>query len=134
MVIKSGTDIVNIDRIKNFTAELRSDFAKKILCESEYDEYISLSNKDRADIFLASRFSAKEAISKAFGSGISAELGFKDICIKHNSRHKPYVEFSAVANNFINKFKIISHDLSISHDSNFAITLYCALVEEDPEF
>lgn len=134
MITKVGTDILNINRIKSLKSDTREAFAERILTEYELAEYKNIMNKDRADTYLASHFSAKEAFSKAMGTGISQFVSFQDITVAHNNKNKPYLVFSDKLHHFLLEHKLISQDLSISHDGNIVLTFFVMLLEEDFDF
>lgn len=76
MILGTGIDIIEVARIRASYEKFGERFLTRILRPGEI-EYC-LSHKDPAP-FLAARFAAKEAISKAFGTGIGAELGWQDM-------------------------------------------------------
>jgi holo-[acyl-carrier protein] synthase len=90
MILGIGTDVTSIERIRNSKNELDR-LADKILTDYELVEY------QKQDIypekFLAKRWAAKEAISKAFGTGISGDTKFKSIEIRHDYNGRPNVVF-----------------------------------------
>lgn len=88
MILGIGTDIIEVSRIRNSYEKFGQRFASRILRPGEI-EYC-LSHKDPAP-FLAARFAAKEAISKAFGTGIGADLGWQDMEIVRRESGEPYV-------------------------------------------
>lgn len=114
MIIGIGTDIVQIPRIEKLIKKYPEEFLMRILTKNELKKYNSLS-KDLCLNFLAKRYAAKEAIAKAFGTGIGNEIGFQDINIKNDSKGKPSADVSSEI--ALNK-KI---DLSISDDYPIAI-------------
>ena len=75
MIFGIGTDIVEVARIKASIAEFGDAFAQRILAESELTSYHSSHFKAR---FLAKRFAAKEAFSKAIGTGFARGFKFAD--------------------------------------------------------
>jgi holo-[acyl-carrier protein] synthase len=111
MIVGIGTDICEINRIQPGAG-----FANKILSESEKEVLATKKNKQA---YLAKRFAAKEAISKAFGCGIGAKLAFKDISILNNTAGAPYVELSETAKAKLPAFSSIH--ISISDESNYSI-------------
>ncbi|HAG52543.1 MAG TPA: holo-ACP synthase [Alphaproteobacteria bacterium] len=111
MIIGIGTDICEINRIQPGEG-----FANKILSESEQEVLKAKKNKQ---VYLAKRFAAKEAISKAFGCGIGSKLSFKDISILNNEAGAPYVEISETAKSKLVDFSSIH--ISISDEKNYAI-------------
>lgn len=106
MIKGIGCDLVKIERIKKASL---NNFIERILSEKEKKALSCISNDKRKYEFLAGRFAAKEAFSKALGTGIG-EIGFKDIEVLNDENGKPYI-------NFLN-FK--TH-LSITHTEEYAL-------------
>ena len=106
-----GNDIIEIKRIEN--AVKKESFVKKVFTEKEI-EYI-ISRGGRAETY-AGKFSAKEAVSKALGTGVR---GFSpnDIEILNNELGKPYVIFKNSIEDFNNKYFV---EISISHCKEYA--------------
>ncbi|SFZ97716.1 Holo-[acyl-carrier protein] synthase [hydrothermal vent metagenome] len=111
--MKLGTDIIKIDRIENSLEKFGEKFKIKFLNESE----ISIVKKTQS---IAGFWAAKEAISKALGCGIGAELSFHDIVISKDHKGAPSFILKEKAQN---RHKITSSSLSISHDGGFAIAV-----------
>ncbi|WP_343192357.1 holo-ACP synthase [Buchnera aphidicola (Formosaphis micheliae)] len=84
-IVGIGIDIVNICRIKKIIKYSGSDFAKRILSDNEWYEYLTKKNKIN---FLAKHFSAKEAASKAFGTGMKYGIEFHNFEIYHDQHGK----------------------------------------------
>ncbi|MGL5822857.1 MAG: holo-ACP synthase [Sarcina sp.] len=125
MILGIGTDIIEIQRIKK--AIERSDkFIERNFSIKEI-EYFKLRNFKFETI--AGNFAAKEAISKAIGSGFRG-FGLKDISILRNDLGKPFVELEKVVDdiikNIIPQYKI---HISISHSKENAIAY--AILEGD---
>lgn len=78
-----GVDIIEFER---FSLIQIPHFANKILSVSEFEQLDASSNKL---LFLAKKFSMKEAVAKALGVGIGKNLSFKDITISKNTLGKP---------------------------------------------
>lgn len=76
MILGVGIDLVEVGRIRDSLGRLGERFARRFLLPSEYD--YCFSHADPA-LHVAARFAAKEAVSKAFGTGIGAEIGWLDI-------------------------------------------------------
>jgi holo-[acyl-carrier protein] synthase len=109
MIIGTGIDIVEIGRIRKLV-ESQPRFPDRVLTEREKDKYSSY-NERRAIEFLAGRWAAKEAFSKAKGTGIGKELSFHDIEIESDPHGRPIVT---------RPFTEGVH-LSISHSEHYAI-------------
>jgi len=104
-----GIDIVKIDRIEKMIDRFGDKALNKFLTKTEQDILNSTSS-------IAGFWAAKEAFSKALGTGIGKECSFLDIEILKNKKGKPYF-----SNKTLQKFNIKKADLSISHDGGFAI-------------
>ncbi len=117
MILGTGVDICNIERIEKSLAKFGQKFIERVCVKNEVE--FLLSKKDIAKS-LAKIFAAKEAVSKAFGTGIGQELSFLDIEICHNQKGKPFVKVNQqVAKNIIKRdFNI---EISISDDAPYAV-------------
>ncbi len=109
MIEGIGIDIVELNRIKNLIGRQRK-IIDRVLTIGEKDDFETLSEKRQVE-FLAGRFAAKEAFSKAVGSGIGQNLSFLDIEIRKDAKGKPFI---------IKPFSEGVH-LSISHSEQYAI-------------
>ncbi|HLU22909.1 holo-ACP synthase [Lederbergia graminis] len=89
MIIGIGLDIVEIERIDKLRLAQKR-FPARILTDAELDHYESLNEKRKAE-FLAGRFAAKEAYSKARGVGIGRVLSFQDIEVSADANGKPLI-------------------------------------------
>ena len=88
MILGTGIDIIEVDRVKTAWEKHGDRFLNRILLPGELA--YCLSHKFPAP-FLAARFAGKEAISKAFGTGIGGQLGWQDIEICRKDSGEPYV-------------------------------------------
>src|SRR5437588_11590034 len=88
MILGIGIDIIEVGRIQASYERFGERFLNRILHPSEIA--YCLSHKAPAP-FLAARFAAKEAISKAFGTGIGAELGWQDMEVGRKESGEPFV-------------------------------------------
>ncbi len=109
MIKGIGTDILEISRFKKVMDKHPERFLIRIFSPDE-QKYCQ-KYKDSISR-LAARFSAKEAIAKALGSGIGVNLAFKDMIIERNSNGKPTVRFSKRAQK---KFQNPNVEISLSH-------------------
>ncbi|MFC6463985.1 holo-ACP synthase [Marinilactibacillus sp. GCM10026970] len=96
MIVGIGLDLVDISRIRK-ACERRESFPSRVLTQNELQVYEQLQGT-RKDEYLAGRFSAKEAFSKALGTGIG-KVGFQDIEILNSASGKPEVMKSPFAGN-----------------------------------
>jgi holo-[acyl-carrier protein] synthase len=109
MISGIGIDIADLERIRKIIAR-QERFPERILTPKEQDGYRRLPEKRQVE-YLAGRFAAKEAFSKAWGTGIGEELSFQDIEIEKDEKGKPYIS---------KPFKDGIH-LSISHSREYAV-------------
>ena len=89
-----GTDLLDQRRIARVVERQGERFARRILTPHEL---LMWEKKDRSINFLAKRFAAKEAISKALGTGIAKGVGFQQMMIHADELGKPLVELSGEA-------------------------------------
>lgn len=117
MIHGIGTDIVEVARIEASIAQFGDDFAKRILAESEIESYQNSQIKAR---FLAKRFAAKEAFSKALGTGLRAPCTFQNIAVGHDDLGKPILILAAELQVFMQSKNITQTHISISDEKNLA--------------
>jgi holo-[acyl-carrier protein] synthase len=91
-MIAIGTDIVEIGRVEAVFARQGQRFLARILTEREQAVARSLAHPAR---YLAKRFAAKEAISKALGTGIGRRLSWQDLDIDAQRSGAPLVVLSS---------------------------------------
>ena len=88
MILGTGIDIIEVARIAASFEKFGDRFVNRILLPEEIAYCLS---HRRPAPFLAARFAAKEAISKAFGTGIGAHLGWQDMEIRRKESGEPFV-------------------------------------------
>jgi holo-[acyl-carrier protein] synthase len=88
MILGTGIDIIEVARIAASHEKFGERFLTRVLRPAEIA--YCLSHKQPAP-FLAARFAAKEAVSKAFGTGIGAQLGWQDIEVDRKESGEPFV-------------------------------------------
>lgn len=109
MISGIGIDIVELNRIQK-VYKRQGKFVDRVLVPNEKEIFNNLSEKRKVE-FLAGRFAAKEAFSKAVGTGIGEKLSFLDIEISKDELGKPY----------ISKPLRKGVHLSISHSLEYAV-------------
>ena len=125
MEIYTGTDIIEIDRIKD---AIKSDtFIKKIFTEKEIDYCESKKDPARIQSY-AARFAAKEAIFKAISKVLPVDYGMEwtSIEILKEETGRPYVNLK-IENKKKQNLKI---DVSLSHIKDYAVATAVAIYEE----
>ena len=118
MIYGIGTDIVNISRIKNMKSLQL--FSEKIL---SVDELQVSSSYDESKLisYLAKQFACKEALSKAFGTGIRKPVLFKDLEILRDEKGKPYFNPLGDVKKTIINLGITKTHVSLADESEHAI-------------
>lgn len=117
MIYGIGTDIVEVARIEASITKFGDDFAKRVLAQSEIASYMQSNIKPR---FLAKRFAAKEAFSKAMGTGLRAPVLLESIAVGHDELGKPVLILSPPLLAFMQTKNIKKTHLSISDEKNLA--------------
>src|ERR1700691_4363667 len=120
MILGVGTDLVEIARIERALARFGERFAQRILSDSEFREYLGNA---RPAAFLAKRFAAKEAFSKAMGTGLRHPVRWRHIIVGHDRLGKPEFRYSTALQPLIDSRSCRAH-LSITDERSMA----CALV------
>ncbi|ADH98064.1 holo-ACP synthase [Salisediminibacterium selenitireducens] len=88
MIQGIGLDIIELERIRRLTVR-QPRFSARILTERELTKMASFTDANRKIEYLAGRYAAKEAFSKALGCGIGGELSFQDIDIINREDGRP---------------------------------------------
>lgn len=117
MIFGIGTDIVEVARIEASISAFGDAFAQRVLAESELPSYQQSQIKPR---FLAKRFAAKEAFSKALGTGLRAPATFQNIAVSHDELGKPILILAAELQLFLEAKNITQMHISISDEKNLA--------------
>lgn len=119
MVKGIGVDLIDNIRFQKLINRFGNKIAKKILSKSEFNEYIKISNKSS---YLSKKFAAKEALSKAIGTGLYRDGVFpKSISIQHTNYGKPFFEFSnELKKNIQDKYKNIHLSITDSQTQSIA--------------
>ena len=117
-ILGLGIDIIDIRRIKKNINNKK--FINRIFTAIE----IKNNKNKNKEMHYAKRYAAKEAFSKALGTGFRDQLNFKNIEIKNDKLGKPYISKNITLNKLIRKkFKINKYNifLSISDEKNYAV-------------
>jgi holo-[acyl-carrier protein] synthase len=117
MILGVGIDIIEVARITASLERFGERFGQRILLPDE--QAYCLSHKHPAP-FVAARFAAKEAISKAFGTGIGAALGWQDMEIAHRQSGEPFVILHGKGEQLFKARKAKQILVSISHTQAYA--------------
>ena len=128
MIFGIGVDAVAIVRMQNNIKRYGQRFAGRILSQQELKEY---SASHMPANYLAKHFAAKEAISKALGTGIRKGVSFRNISIKHDELGKPELIYNGSVKDFIESRKIVNTHLSITDEKDYAFACVVLEINQD---
>jgi holo-[acyl-carrier protein] synthase len=117
-IVGIGVDLVKIARIEGMVERHGERFLRRVF---DAEEIAYAGKKKRPATHLACRFAAKEAVSKAFGTGFNGEFGFSEIAVHHNEAGKPEIVLSGKAEKKARRMGVSAIHLSLSHDTDYAI-------------
>jgi len=121
MIVGVGIDIVDISRIDRLLKEYGDQFTGRILATAERPAFAASS---RPVWFLANRFAAKEALSKALGTGLRYPVTLHAISVSSDSVGKPSFGFHGPLPEYLASRGVVRHHLGLSHEKGMA----CAVV------
>ena len=116
-IVGIGTDIVEIERIQAALDRTGDKLAQRILTEEEMEAFGQHHHPER---FLAKRFSAKEAASKALGTGIAQGVSFQDFTILNDQLGKPKLTMTGRAEQIVQLIGGKNMHISISDEKHYA--------------
>ena len=122
MIFGIGTDIIEVDRIKDAVEKYGERFKNRIFTEKE-QEYCDSFNDNKFQHY-AARFAAKEAFSKAIGTGITRGFKFRDVEVRNEINGKPFVNLYGET---AEKYGAYLIHISLSHTNNNAVA--CIVME-----
>ncbi|MCB2209409.1 holo-ACP synthase [bacterium] len=122
MTLRSGIDTIEVSRLEEIRPAIRARFIRRVFTDVEVAQA-----RDQNEA-LSGIFAAKEAVSKALGTGIGF-VHWRDIEIVHLPSGRPTVKLHGNAEAVANELGLTEWSVSISHDRNKAIALAVALGE-----
>src|SRR2546425_11519710 len=117
MILGTGIDIVEVARIRRSLEKFGERFLRRIL---RPDEVAYCLAHKCPELHIAARFAAKEAISKAFGTGIGAQIGWQDIEIGRKESGEPFIILHGDGQKLLRQRSARKIHLSLSHTSQLA--------------
>ncbi|HEX4918946.1 MAG TPA: holo-ACP synthase [Limnobacter sp.] len=117
-----GCDIVEVQRIEALLRKGHDSFVRRVLTPLEIGEYERRSDRAAARglLYIATRFAAKEALSKAMGTGIGESFSFQDVSILNLESGKPFMEYSERLGAWLNA-QSAQAEVSIADETNYAM-------------
>ena len=121
MIVGIGSDLIDVHRIERALARFGHRFARRVLVEHEYQRFCAHA---RPAHYVAKRFAAKEAFSKAMGTGIHFPVNWHNVSVANERSGKPYLVFSAPLAELLERRGIGRTHLSLTDETEMA----CAFV------
>jgi holo-[acyl-carrier protein] synthase len=122
MILRSGIDTIEIARLEEIREGIRERFIQRVFTAAEIDQA-----RDRSEA-LSGLFAAKEAVSKALGTGIGF-VGWQEIEILHLPTGQPILYLHGNAKAVADQLGLTTWSVSISHDRDKAIAIAVAAGE-----
>ena len=126
MIIGVGTDLVSIDRITRVLARHPARFADRILSEAERARFDAYEVGPGRNAYVAKQFAAKEAVSKALGTGMREGVQFNRIEVLRNSAGQPSVKLLREALMKAASLGVQRWHLSLSDEAGFVVSVAIA--------
>src|SRR6202023_2865151 len=123
-VLGIGVDLVECSRIQHSLDRFGEKFLRRVFTDGEIEYSMSMKFPAR---HLAARFAGKEAVSKAFGTGIGKAMGWRNIDIQKKESGEPFVIFSGPAEELAAKRGVTSALITFSHTEQHAVA--CVVLE-----
>jgi len=117
-VIGIGVDLVECVRIRRSIDRFGDRFLHRVFTDGEIEYSMSMKFSER---HLAARFAGKEAVAKAFGTGIGTAMGCRNIDIRKKESGEPYLVFSGPAQELAAKRGVTSALITLSHTEQHAM-------------
>ena len=121
MILGIGTDLCDIGRIERALERFGERFAERILVASELERF---RHRRKRAAYLAKRFAAKEAFSKALGTGIRFPVNWHNVWVENERSGKPTFKFSRPLSAFLKRRGIKNVYVSLTDEIGMA----CAFV------
>lgn len=126
MILGLGTDLVSVTRVEAVLIRHPVRFAKKVLAEKELGRFQALDDPRMAAAYMAKQFAAKEAVSKALGTGMRLGVHFNLIEVTKRPSGQPKVSLIGGALAIADQLQVRSWHLSLTDDSGFVVAVAIA--------
>ena len=112
-----GIDVIEVERIEDAVEEFGERFLERIFTEGER---AYCGRQKRPELHYAARWAAKEAVSKAFGTGIGAELSWTEIEVVRRDSGEPTLILTGKAREFAESKGVGEVKISLTHAKHYA--------------
>jgi holo-[acyl-carrier protein] synthase len=123
-VLGIGVDLVECDRIQRSLDRFGERFLHRVFTDGEIEYSMAMKFPAR---HLAARFAGKEAVAKAFGTGIGKAMGWRNIDIRKRESGEPFLVFSGPAEAYAAERGVNSAFITLSHTDRHAVA--CVVLE-----
>ena len=129
MIVGIGTDIIDVRRVENIISNYGRKFKKRCFTKNEIQR--SENNINTVNSY-AKRYAAKEACSKALGTGLAKGIFWKDVEVVNDKYGKPFIRLHNNALKRINKItkKDYNIEVSLSDEKNYAVANVIIFINE----
>jgi holo-[acyl-carrier protein] synthase len=117
VILGIGTDLVEIHRIEKALSRFGERFAERILVAHELERF---RRNRKPAAWLAKRFAAKEAFSKAMGTGIHFPVNWHNVSVDNAGSGKPFLRFSAPLEALMSQRGIVQAHVSLTDELTLA--------------
>ena len=124
MILRTGVDLIEIERIESVLARHKERFLERVYTQQERDLFRGSAEE------IAARFAAKEAVSKALGTGIGPVF-WREIETLRNRAGAPVLHLHGQARQIADHLGLTNWAVSLSHSDEHAIAFVVAMGEEN---
>ncbi len=120
MIAGIGVDVVEIKRLERAIERFGGSFLERVFCPNEIEACLK-----KADPYpgFSARFAAKEAFSKALGTGFRNGMRLSDICVSKDELGAPALFLRGTAKRLLTKMDISKVHVSLSHERSYAVSV-----------
>jgi holo-[acyl-carrier protein] synthase len=120
ILVGIGTDLIEVERVRGVLERLGERFIARVFTDEERAYCAGMAHPHK---HYAARFAAKEAVSKCFGTGIGAELGWRSVSVYHGERHQPLVRLDEKGDALLRRVGATHVHVSLSHTEAMAMAV-----------
>lgn len=120
VLVGLGADLIEVERIRGVIERQGERFLARVFTDEERAYCAGMKHPHK---HYAARFAAKEAVSKCFGTGIGAELGWRSVSVHHGERHQPLVRLDAQGAALLARVGATHVHLTLSHTETMALAV-----------
>lgn len=120
VLVGVGIDLIEVERIRAVIERQGERFLERVFSAEERAYCVTMKFPHK---HYAARFAAKEAVSKCFGTGIGAELGWRSVSVRHGERHQPLVHLDERGQALLRAAGASAVHLSLAHTEALAVAV-----------